>query len=76
MSQLELYFLKRHTCAYGCVCDAIIFCGLRKRLRGRNFREVASALAAQLRIVNRAATSEYNAAANLRFQMQTAEMKI
>ena len=35
--QRELYFLKRHTreCAYVCACSAIIFRGLRKRLRLR-----------------------------------------
>ena len=37
MSQLELEFSKRHTCA--CACGAIIFLVLRKRLR-RNFYDL------------------------------------
>ena len=41
MIQLELYFSKRHTCA----CGAIIFLGLRKRLRRKILRVVARALA-------------------------------
>ena len=50
MSQLEFYISKRHTCACasGCACSAIIFWGLRKRLRRNIFRVVARALAAQL----------------------------
>ena len=48
MSQLELYISKRHTCASGCTCDAIIFGGLRKRLRHKVFKVVARALAAQV----------------------------
>ena len=47
MSQLELYVSNRHTCASGCACVAIIFLGLRKRLRRKIFRVVARALAAQ-----------------------------
>ena len=46
MSQLELYFSKRHIC--GCTYGAIIFLSLRKRLRRRIFREVARAFGAQL----------------------------
>ena len=46
VSQSELYFLKRHTCA--CACGTIIFRGMRQRLRRKNFRVVARALAAQL----------------------------
>ena len=48
MSQLELYILKRHTCACGCACGAIIFLGLQKRLWRKIFSVVARALAAQL----------------------------
>ena len=50
MSQLELYISKRPTCACtnGCACGAIIFLGLRKRLRRKIFKVVARALAAQL----------------------------
>ena len=33
---VELYFSKRHTCA----CGAIIFWGLRKRLRRKNFEQL------------------------------------
>ena len=49
MSQLELYVSNRHTCACAssCACGAIIFLGLRKRLRRKIFRVVARALAAQ-----------------------------
>ena len=39
MSQLELHISKRQTCA----CGAIIFLGLRKRLRRKIFRAVARA---------------------------------
>ena len=46
MSQLELYFSKRHICS--CAYGAIIFLSLQKRLRRRIFREVVSAFAAQL----------------------------
>ena len=46
MSQVELYFSKRHTCA--CACAAIIFWGLRKRLRRKIFRVVVCALATQI----------------------------
>ena len=54
MSQLELFISKRLTCASGCACagscacGAIIFWGLRKRLRRKIFRVVARALAVQL----------------------------
>ena len=50
MSQLELYFSKRHTCACACgsACGAITFLGLRKRLRSKIFRVVVRALSAQL----------------------------
>ena len=48
VSQSDLCFLKRYTSACGCACSAIIFLGLRKRLRRKNLRVVERALAAQL----------------------------